>query len=145
MSMIGRKPEKTRVRRRWLVLACCLSAAAFAQQAPPASWSGWARCEITVQAPGYSGRQTHTWTLSGGAPTVQGAFQVYAGTWDVVGGGSLSRTQANQTLTAQWATNVSGVSAPIAVFVRASDNRMFIQSRHAQLRQAAAVRGYQQL
>jgi hypothetical protein len=33
----------------------------------------------------------------------------------------------------------------MAVFVRASDGRMFVQSRHAQLRSAGAVAGYQQL
>jgi hypothetical protein len=48
-------------------------------------------------------------------------------------------------LRAEWATNAPGISAPLAVFVRASDQRMFIQSRHAQLRQPAAIQGYQQL
>jgi hypothetical protein len=118
---------------------------ALAQQAVPATWAGWARCQINVQGPGYTDQQTHTWTIAGGAPTVQGAFHVYAGTWSVVGGGSLSRSQGTQTLRAQWATNAPDISAPIAVFVRASDNRMFIQARHAQLRGTAAVQGYQQL
>jgi len=137
--------------RKYIVtLAACLllaqfSNGAFAQQAAPAAWGGWARCQVTVQGPGYTDQQTHTWTIAGGAPTAQGAFQIYAGTWAVVGGGSLSRTQGTQTLTAQWATNGPNISAPIAVFVRASDNRMFIQSRHAQLRSASAIQGYQQL
>jgi hypothetical protein len=115
-------------------------------QAPAApSWAGWARCQIDVAGPGYADQQTHTWTIAGGAPTVEGAFRVYQGTWSVVGGGSLRRSQGSQTLVAQWASNVSNMSAPIAVFVRASDQRMFIQARHAQLRGAAAVQGYQQL
>jgi hypothetical protein len=118
---------------------------AFAQQTTPAAWAGWARCQVSVQGPGYTDQQTHTWTIEGGAPTAQGAFQIYAGTWSVVGGGSLSRTQGTQILTAQWATNASNISAPIAVFVRASDNRMFIQARHAQLRGTSAIQGYQQL
>ena len=117
----------------------------FAQQTGAAPWSGWARCQISVQGPGYSDQQTHTWTITGGAPTAQGAFQIYAATWAAVGGGSLTRTQGNQTLTAQWATNAPALSAPIAVFVRASDHHMFIQSRHAQQRSAGAVQGYQQL
>jgi hypothetical protein len=121
------------------------SSGAFAQQAVPAAWAGWARCQITVQGSGYTDQQTHTWTIAGGAPTAQGAFQIYAGTWSVLGGGSLSRTQGTQTLMAQWATNGPNISAPIAVFVRAADNRMFIQARHAQLRGAAAIQGYQQL
>jgi hypothetical protein len=114
-------------------------------QQTTAAWAGWARCQISVRGPGYTDQQTHTWTLTGGAPTVQGAFHVYAGTWAVVGGGSLSRSQGTQTLRAQWATNTPAVSAPIAVFVRASDNRMFIQARHAQLRSAAAIQGFQQV
>ena len=121
------------------------STGTFAQQAAPAAWAGWARCQINVQGPGYTDQQTHTWTIAGGAPTAQGAFQIYPGTWSVVGGGSLSRSQGTQTLRAQWATNAPDISAPIAVFVRASDNRMFIQARHAQLRSAAAIQGFQQV
>jgi hypothetical protein len=128
-----------------LVVSIFLSTGALAQQAPPVAWAGWARCQITVQGPGYTDQQTHTWTISGGAPTAQGAFQIYAATWSVVGRGSLSRTQGTQALKAEWATNAPSTSAPIAVFVRASDHRMFIQSRHAQLRSAAAIQGYQQL
>ena len=119
------------------------STEALAQQG--AAWAGWARCEVRVQGPGYNDQQTHTWTITGGAPAVQGAFQIYTGTWAVVGGGSLSRSQGTQTLMAQWATNGPGVSAPIAVFVRASDNRMFIQARHAQMRSNSAIQGYQQV
>jgi hypothetical protein len=98
-----------------------------------------------VQGPGYTDHQTHTWTITGGAPTAQGAFQIYAGTWSVVGSGSLTRTQGSQTLVAQWANNGPAIGAPIAVFVRASDKRVFIQSRHAQLRSAAAIQGFQQV
>jgi hypothetical protein len=112
---------------------------------PRAPWAGWARCQVNVSGPGYSDQQTHTWMITGGTPTVEGAFRVYQGTWSVVGGGSLQRTQGRQTLMAQWATNGPSRSAPIAVFVRASDTRMFIQARHAQLRSAAAIQGYQQL
>ena len=128
-----------------LIVSSCFSTFAFARQTPPAAWAGWARCQITVQGPGYTDQQTHTWTITGGAPKAEGAFQIYAGTWAVVGGGSLSRTQGTQTLMARWATNGPNISAPIAVFVRASDNRMFIQARHAQLRGPAAIQGYQQL
>jgi hypothetical protein len=134
-----------------LALALTLSIAtvdlAGAQQsaAPQASWAGWARCQINVTGPGYTDQQTHTWMITGGTPIVQGAFSVYPGTWSAVGGGSLQRTQGKQTLMAQWATNSPNMSAPIAVFVRASDKRMFIQARHAQLRGAASVQGYQQL
>ena len=113
--------------------------------APPASWAGWARCQINVTGPGYNDQQTHTWTITSGTPTVQGAFRVYPGTWNAVGGGSLQKTQGKQTLMAQWAMNTPSMSGPIAVFVRASDKRMFVRARHAQLRGVAAIQGYQQL
>jgi len=112
-------------------------------QAPPPAWAGWARCEIQVQGTGYSEQQTHTWTMTGDAPSSEGAFRVYAGTWNVVGKGSLQRSQGSQSLVAEWAINATR-PAPLAVFVRASDGRMFIQARHAQLRQAGAIAGYQQ-
>ena len=136
------------MRKLIVAFVACLALAQFptevlAQQG--AAWAGWARCEVRVQGPGYNDHQTHTWTITSGAPVVQGAFQVYSGTWAVVGGGSLSRSQGTQTLMAQWAINGPGVSAPIAVFVRASDNRMFIQARHAQLRSNSAIQGYQQV
>ena len=119
---------------------------AGAQQSAPsqAAWAGWARCQINVTGPGYTDQQTHTWTMTGGAPTVEGAFRTFPATWSVVGGGSLQKTVGTQTLVAQWATNSPSVSAPIAVFVRASDQRMFIQARHSQARAAGAIQGYQQ-
>jgi hypothetical protein len=107
-------------------------------------WTGWARCEVTVRGTGYSDQQTHTWTLGSGTPTVEGAFRVYPATWTVVGSGSLQRSQGSQSLSVRWATNGTSASAPLAVFVRASDGRMFIQARHAQLRAAGAIQGYQQ-
>jgi hypothetical protein len=131
-----------------LTFACAGACAGhlLAQPAPQVPvWSGWARCQVSVQGPGYTDQRTHTWTLAGGTPTVEGAFRVYPATWSVVGAGSLQRSQGTQSLKAQWAANVAGMSAPLAVFVRASDGRMFISARHAQLRSARAVAGYQQL
>jgi hypothetical protein len=127
-----------------LPLSLLLSVPALSQSAASlGAWAGWARCEVDVTGQGYTDRQTHLWTMSG-APTVQGAFRIYPGTWSVVGGGSLQRTQGKQTLAAQWATNVPSMSAPLALFVRASDRRMFIQSRHTQLRAKNAIQGFQQ-
>jgi hypothetical protein len=128
------------------VVVFCVVPLASMQTAPaPPVWAGWARCQIDIQGPGYTERQTHTWAMSGGGPSLEGAFRIYPATWSVVGAGSLNRTQGNQTLTAQWAINGMSANAPIAVFVRASDGRMFIQTRHAQMRAAGAVAGYQQL
>ncbi len=131
-----------------LALSLSMSSVSVAAQPSPPSqapWSGWARCQISVSGQGYSDQQTHTWTITGGAPTLSGAFRVYPATWSVVGGGSLQHTQGNQTLMAQWATTAQNLSAPLAVFVRASDGRMFIQARHTQVRAPRSVNGYQQL
>jgi hypothetical protein len=126
------------------VTVCGVRREVAAQASPTLGWAGWARCDIAVQGPGYRDQQTHTWTMTGGTPSAEGAFRVYAATWTVAGGGSLQRTTGTQTLTAQWATNVPATNAPLAVFARASDGRMFVQARHAQL-QAGAIEGYQQL
>ena len=71
-------------------------------------------------------------------PPTQPTQTFFANYVRVLGNGS-------QTLTVQWATNAQNLSAPLAVFVRASDGRMFIQARHAQVRAPQAVTGYQQL
>ena len=112
-------------------------------QSSPLGWAGWMRCDVNVQGPGYTDQMTHTWVM-GGAPTVDGAFRVYPGTWSVAGGGGLHRTRGTTSLNAQWAANVQPLSAPFAVYVRASDGKMFIQSRHTQLRARGAIQGYQQ-
>ncbi len=119
--------------------------AAAQQTAAPAPWGGWARCEINVSGQGYSDQQTHTWTISSSASTVSGAFRVYPASWSVAGSGSLQHTQGSQTLMAKWATSAQNLSAPLAVFVRASDKRMFIQARHTQTRAPRSINGYQQL
>jgi hypothetical protein len=118
-------------------------ALAQATPSPTVGWAGWARCDVTVRGAAYAHQETHSWTM-GGTPTSQGAFRVYPGKWSVAGSGSLQRTQGTQSLDAQWVTNVAATSAPLAVFVRASDGAMFIQARHAQLRARDAVQGYQQ-
>jgi len=125
-----------------LVLTCSSVAQQSTTQEP---WGGWARCEINVSGQGYSDKQTHTWMINGTASMVSGAFRVYPATWSVVGSGSVQKTQGTQTLVAQWATNAQNLSAPLAVFVRASDGRMFIQARHAQERSPRSVNGYQQV
>jgi len=131
-----------------LVLAALFALASLAaaqQTAAPAPWGGWARCEINVSGQGYSDHQTHTWSIRSSTSTVSGAFRVYPATWSVAGGGSVQRTQGSQSSIVQWATSAQNLSAPLAVFVRASDGRMFIQARHTQTRAPGAVSGYQQV
>ena len=69
--------------------------------APPPAWAGWARCQVDVVGPGYTDRRTHTWTLTGGAPRIEGAFRVFPASWSVVGSGSIDRAQGGSTLTAR--------------------------------------------
>ncbi len=132
----------------WLLLPLLVmgfASLAFSQISPQdALWSGHAQCQINVQGPGYTHQETHTWTLTGGRPTAQGAMRIYAATWSVTGQGSLQRTQGAQTLDAQWTTNAQ-TGAPIAVFIRASDGRLLIKSWHAQLRVHDAVTGTQKV
>jgi hypothetical protein len=116
-----------------------------ASHALPGTWTGGAQCEIQVHGPGYTHHETHTWTLTGASPTKQGAITVYAGTWSVTGQGSFQRTQGSQALSAQWTTNASQSSAPIAIFTRASDGKLIIKSFHAQLRTKGGVVGTQRL
>jgi hypothetical protein len=70
-------------------------------------------------------------------------MHIFPATWSVTGQGSLQRSQGTQTLTAQWTTNASGISAPIALFFRASDRRLVLKSWHAQLRSPRSVNGTQ--
>ena len=108
-------------------------------------WSGQAQCKVTVQGPGYSHQEIHTWTMSGGSPTLQGAIHVFPATWSVSGQGSLQRSQGAQTLDAQWTTNASLPNAPIALFIRASDGKLVLKSAHAQLRSKGGVSGTQKV
>src|SRR3954470_23556772 len=117
-----------------LVAAVVQPALPHAQSPAEPPWAGWAQCRLDTQGPGYSSQQTHTWTMTGGAPAAQGATRLYTATWTVNGSGSLERTQGSQTRAAQWI--ISGqAAAPIAIVVRASDRRRLIQAGHAQLRQ----------
>jgi hypothetical protein len=109
------------------------------------AWSGQAQCKISVQGPGYSHHETHTWTLSGSSPTLQGAIHVFPATWSVSGQGSLRRTQGSQTLNARWTTNGSLPNAPLGLFLRASDGKLVLKSVHAQLRVKGGASGTQQL
>lgn len=125
-----------------LAMPTVLSAQASILNGP---WSGQAQCTLTIQGPGYSHQEVQTWTLSGGAPTLHGAMHVFPGDWSVSGQGSYQRSQGPQSYQAQWTTNASLSNAPIAIFVRASDGRLIINSSHAQLRSRGGVTGTQQV
>ena len=128
------------------LLASALAASPLAAQSPAdAAWSGFARCDLAVSGAGYSDRQSHLWVLLGEASTAQGAIRVHPATWSVAGSGSLTESNGRQTRTATWTSDVRGMSAPIAITVRASDGRLLIKPWHAQLRAQGAVSGTQRL
>lgn len=118
---------------------CAASTAPLAQQ----SWSGTAECRIKVQGTGYRDEQTHTWTLTGGAPSGAGAIQVHTALWSVAGSGEFERNQGAQRLVGEWKTS-GQATAPFAMFVRASDGKLILKPWHSQLRIANAIRGSQQ-
>lgn len=75
-------------------------------QTPPVSqnWAGWAQCELTMQAPGYSHNETHLWTITG-AGTQRANMEIYPTTWTVTGAGSLQRVSGPTRVSAQWNGN----------------------------------------
>lgn len=97
------------------------------------NWSGQAQCQLAVQSQGFVHQEIQAWTLTGAAPTLQGAMQIYPATWSVSGQGGAQRPQGTQVMAAQWNNNVPGLNAPIAIFVRASDGRLVIKLWHSQL------------
>jgi hypothetical protein len=108
-------------------------------------WSGQASCEVSVQSAGYAHHETQTWTITAGAPTMQGQMQVYPGVWSVSGQGSTQRPVGAQALQAGWDVTVPGISAPFAVFYRGFDHRLVIKAWHSQLRQQGSIRGTRQV
>jgi len=126
------------------VVAIGLGTPAFAQTPPTDQLSGWAQCVLDVRGSGYSDQQTHTWVLTGGPPTLRGAFKVYAATWSVTGSGSLQRSNGTTSSSATWTTTVPPMSAPIQMVIRASDGRLLINSAHSQLRLNGAAFGTEQ-
>lgn len=134
------------MKRLHQVLAGSLPCLFFAQPSFAANWTGSATCDITVTGPGgYSDTQTHQWVMTGAAPTHSGAFDYYPATWSATGRGSFERSQGSQTLSGQWERSVAGMSAPIAMVVRASDGAILINAGHTQLRAPGAVQGNQEV
>ena len=109
----------------------------------PAAWAGWAQCQVVTTGPSYSDRQTHTWVLTG-TPTMQGVFAIHPATWSVAGSGTVQRTSGSQPSKAEWTTNVTSVSAPMAISVRAADKRIVIRPWHDRLGVSAAIKGTEQ-
>jgi hypothetical protein len=115
---------------------------------PLANWAGAIRCELQSQAGEYAHQETQTWTLTGGAPTVQGSVTVYPATWNVAGQGWHDRTRGANRRIAQWTVNVPGanapVSAPIGLTLRPVGGRFDVAKWHAQLTAPGGYTGPEQ-
>ena len=105
----------------WILGLVLLTGPLFSRSS--ATWSGSAQCQLTLQTNGYTHQEVQTWTITEGQPTQQGAMHVYPATWRASGGGSSQKAQGLQILAMQWNSTVPETSAPIAVSIRASDNR----------------------
>ena len=66
-------------------------------------------------------------------------MQVYPGTWSTTAQGGMQKALPTQTQAAQWKTNTPEVNGPIALFVRAADQRLIIKAWHAQLLSRSAT------
>jgi hypothetical protein len=85
------------------LLSLVIGVPPLAQTSSPVSqgWAGSAECKIAIQAPGYSHRETHVWTITG-AGTKRANMEIYPTTWTVTGDGALQRVSGPTTVTAQW-------------------------------------------
>ena len=146
-SRFGFRFVKSQFGARVLVLVAlpCVGAAGPAFSQAPPIWSGQAQCQLNMQGSDYVHQEVQTWTITGASTSAPGAMPIYPGTWSVAGQGANQRTSGSQVLSAQWNTKVPETSAPIAVFVRASDNRLLIKPWHSQLRVPSATTGTRQL
>ena len=115
-------------------VACAFVSLASGQAAPV--WNGSVRCDIDLNGPGYVSHETHTWTLTGELPS---AGTDYPGTWTVSGSGS--RLPTDTVRSATWKTQGSSAGVRMAIFVRASDQRLLVFTRHGQLSTANGTTG----
>src|SRR5882724_163571 len=130
---------------RVAVLPLVLAGCAGAQSNPPGTlWSRQVQCIVTLQSAEYTHQETQTWKLTGAPPT-PGPMAVYPANWSVTGQGSTLRTVNTQAISGGWKTNVASMNATIAIFVRASDQRLVIKSYHAQLYSAGGIAGTKQV
>jgi hypothetical protein len=127
-----------RLRFSSLVVSVICAYGSLASGQSPPIWNGSVRCDIDLTGTGYSSHETHTWTLTGGLPP-EGS-QDYPGTWTVSGSGSRTPTETLRSA-ATWATQGSAAGVRMAIFVRQSDQRLLVFTRHGQLSTANGTTG----
>lgn len=108
-----------------------------------ANWAGSIRCELSSTATGYSHRETQTWTLTGGAPARQGAFNIYPATWVVDGQGTHDRTRNTNRRVTTWTASVQLPNAPISFHVTPA-GQLMVQLWHSQLSSPGGYTGTDQ-
>jgi hypothetical protein len=124
---------------RYLIrVFAALAFVCFISPVMAANWAGSIRCELSSTASGYSHQETQTWTISGGVPTKQGAFDIYPATWTVTGQGTFDRSRASNRRIASWTASVQQEDAPVSFHVTPA-GRLMVQLWHSQL---SAFGGY---
>ena len=113
-----------------------------------AKWWGWARCTLTTTGPDqYNEQQTHTWTLSGAAPTVaEATTATYPATWSLSVRGYSARNMGvhpgslagGDVEYREWSTDV-GRAAPIAASGSIGSPRVSFTAAHAPLQEVVTV------
>ena len=121
-------------------LAFSLAAgAANAQTAAEGSWTGSVQCRIDVSGAAYERHEEQSWTLTGEAPRIEGAMRIYPAVWKASGRGTAS-TNTRRPSGAEWTAEVPGQPTVMAVFIRASDNRLVFKQWQPRAQVAGALR-----
>ena len=117
--------RQTAVAASLSLLVCVLAIPAFAQAPFPAGrpLSGSIVCRIqTTSGTAYTETQTHTWTLTGGAPQVlAGELWIHPAQWSVTGSGRLDLSGNNVFIHEDWTVAGGPLDAPIAIRSRGTD------------------------
>ncbi len=136
------EPKRSHTFRNWVqgvfaIAVLLLSAESLAQA--QALWSGQIQCRLTIQSEGYAHQEIQEWKLSGEPPTFTGNMPVYPAAWTVTGQGSAQRSNYSTKLTSQWKSASSPMTASLAIFKRASDQRLVIKRYTPGLRAPGGV------
>jgi len=131
-----------------LLIAMAAGSAVFsAAQTSPADgpWVGMVQSTLDVQTPTYRRQETHTWTLTGEAPTTEGEFRIYTAMWSVTGEGSFKKSQGAQLISTTWTVNVPPRPTKVAMLIRASDQKLILRHWKSATNIAGAIRGSRQI
>jgi ELWxxDGT repeat protein len=108
-------------------------------------WSGTIQCVLDVQTGAYQRQETQTWTLLADAPTPSGDFRIYKAIWTATGNGSLKKSQGQQLISTTWSVNVPATPVQLAIFVRASDQKLIVRQWSAPKQVPGGIAGTKQI